>query len=174
MNLTERIENAIRWIDSLDPKEGYKKTTNKLGRIKQNRIPNSPKIYFDEVKNFKEEAEYCCLGVACLSMNMQGRIDLNDTYDKDLEFPLGLNESSKFKNENGDDVRIEFNRDGTSNWVRHTLPIKGYDYYALPDVNDRLFRDDKDFSRIREFILDNLRYIFIPRVAEALKVHYKK
>lgn len=47
MTTKQQIANAIKWIDALDPKSGFKKTVAKLG----NGDPDNPR--------------YCCLGVAC-------------------------------------------------------------------------------------------------------------
>ena len=176
MDLNIRIENAIRWIDALDTKEGYRKTINRLGRVDQPEALGKRKI-FAHVKDYKTEARFCCLGVACLSLKMENEIDLSTSYDNSVEYPLGLNTGAAFMDMGFASVKLRLKEDGSTEvFDRNHVPEGSIAVFfeSLPDINDRLFEKDVDFSRVRKFILENLDYTFIPEVAEGLKKHYNK
>lgn len=44
---------------------------------------------------------------------------------------------------------------------------------SLVHMNDELYNEDTDFTRVRKFILRHLSRIFEPGVAKILKAHYK-
>lgn len=159
----QRTENAIVWIDSLDPKEGYKKTIGQLGiRLKGN-IND-----WDSVKDLKEEGMYCCLGVACVEFSLLkdeytdlGNLsNFSNGYDSRLEDLLGLNFNGLFfDREKGRIQVIEMDKSVMN---------------CLMGVNDHLHEHDPDFSNMRSFILENLSLLFKPEVSEGLKKHYNK
>ena len=146
MTTEKQIQNAIVWINALDPKEGFKKTTGRLGR---------------ELKD--KTMTYCCLGVGCKVLDLP--VDFDRLFSYELIDQVGLNDVSglfldpKERKTHKSEYLLENGNDRISH---------------LTDINDIVFKEDTDFSGMRTFILENLQYIFVPQVAEGLKKHYNK
>ena len=148
---SQEVQNAIRWIDALDPMNGFKKTTSALGH----RI--------NAGNDQKSDWSYCCFGVGCRIMNYE-TVDFERSYDHRLESDMGLNTMhglfmdpitrlghfSEFSNSYNEPIRY------------------------LTDINDVVYKYDMDFKNVRNFILENLKYIFVPSVAKELEIHYSK
>lgn len=158
ISVEEKISNSIKWIDNLNPEVGFKKITDTLG------VHNSEINTWDEVTDFKNQGKYCCLGVACITLNMVR----NKNNEYQFVFSQGndyrLTEHLGFLASGG-----TFKKDGMNtclNFIRGTA--KG-----LIELNDNICKMDDDFKTVREVILKNIDIIFIPDVAKALKEHYK-
>ena len=157
----ERIKNAIKWIDALDPKEGYRKTIGKLGRLNSGETDEA----WSEVQDHKAEGSYCCLGIACITLGLwkekvTGYNIFQHGYEQRLENLMGVNPSCMFLDRDKKTVQVFY---------------KLFEAITcLMRVNDSTYMLDKDFSNMREFILDNLSLIFKPEVALGLKTHYTR
>mgnify|MGYP001008615942 CR=1 FL=1 len=137
-----RTKNAIKWIDALRPEVGFRKTISKLGQM-------------DE----QGKMSYCCLGVACRTMEYTD-IDFNAPTNDDLVDDLGLHDREG-------SLRSIVTQDGcvekpSSSWWRLTM------------INDKAFGKDFDFKNMRDFIIKNIRFLFVKEVAEELNKHYNK
>lgn len=157
----QQVVNAVRWIDALDPKNGYHKTINHLG------VLCDPRTGWKSVKDHKNELQFCCLGVAChvLGFHEQDPYVFTNSYSgqQRLGEPLGFIGSSLF-----------FDNADTSLPTAKRIFIKGHEfsYNSLVDINDYAYKGDTDFKNVRAFILDHLEYIFLPEVAKGIKEHY--
>ena len=143
----QRIANAIKWLDAMLVKSGYKKTVQMLGE------KNSG---CKEVKDPKNDMSYCCLGVGCRVMNYTD-VEFSSEFHDGLENDMGLfNSRGSFKD-------------------NQEFTIQGHKYISsLDTLNDDAYHDDVDFRNIRKFILSHLDLVFVPAVAKGLKKHYKK
>ncbi len=156
----QQVVNAVKWIDALDPKNGYQKTINHLGVLC---APTSWK----DVKDHKKEMKFCCLGVAChvLGFHEEDPYVFTNSYSgqQRLGEPLGFIGSSLF-----------FDNADTSLPIGKKIFIKGLDfsYNSLVDINDYAYMHDNDFKNVRAFIMEHLEYIFLPEVAKGIKEHY--
>ncbi len=135
-----RTKNAIKWIDALKPEVGFRKTTDRLGRIEE-----------------QGKMSYCCLGVACRTMEYT-LVDFSAPTNHDLTEDLGLHDAEGL---------LERFIDDNGNVEKPTTS-----YSRLSMINDKVFKDDTDFKNIREFILKNIRFIFVRPVADELQIHY--
>lgn len=94
---------------------------------------------------------YCCLGVGatvCRSGdNMYGG------------FAHGLADRCGLFSADGELVKL--------------VRVGGVGVVSLVHMNDELYNEDTDFTRVRKFILRHLGRIFEPGVAKILKAHYK-
>ena len=152
----KQTSNAIKWINALDPSKGFQKTTEQLGKKFSG---------VEYVKNIKKDMAYCCLGVACRTMEYPN-VKFNDGERPSLVKDLGLFDSVGGFYDDSNKVY---------NGFRSYLKIgKEREVSSLVLMNDNGYTNDKDFTRVHKFILKNLKYIFVPEVAERLKKHYSK
>ena len=171
MSFKQQIANSIKWIDALDPKNGFKKTAGALGHLDKEYPKDTWKTWFD-VKDLKVEGKFCCLGVACVLNDIKTFVDPADVtereypvfmigYDKRLGDILGLYNAGIFKS---GDMLLEDRARGKD--------PRGY--HSIMEVNDLFYSDDKDFTNMHRFILDNLEEIFHDQVAKGLRKHYSR
>ncbi len=171
MTTDKRIENAIKWIDALDPKNGFKKTVGALGHLDKSDSKDLLKTWF-QVKDLKTEGKFCCLGVACVLNDIKTYVDPTDItkreypifmigYDIRLEDILGLCNAGLFKS-------------GPMLLEDRARSKELRTYISIMEVNDSFYSDDKDFTNMHRFILDNLEEIFHDRVAKGLRKHYSR
>ena len=160
-NTKQQIRNAIRWINSLDPKVGYKKTVEQLGKLIGDDFLDNKLLSggAQKIKNKKKDMAYCCLGVGCRVMDYTC-IDYTDGYYERLEDDMGINPEAEFLH--------------PVTRKKHALIYPGGRGEYITSMNDTGYRHDKDFKRVQKFFLRNLKYIFVPEVAEGLKKHFKK
>ena len=138
---TVQAKNAVKWIDSLKGgKKGFKKGVYALGDNEEDGYPT----------------EYCCLGVACRTFNIEPDSWENE-YEPSLVNKIGLHNHEGIFMDPQTNVKVV--REGVDKIV---------------DMNDELFGDDETFTNVRAFILKHLDVIFVPPVAEVVKKHYGK
>lgn len=172
--IEQQIANSIKWIDNLDPKEGYKKTISFLGVRTDGQGGLRSTDDWEDVNDFKAEGHYCCLGVACVTLGIIRAENKNgDPHDK-FVFKQGtdlrLTEQLGFLANSGIFSTLD-------DYAESPVPtVKGephFGFEGLISFNDSLYQSDTDFTNMRNVILENLDIIFIPKVAAGLKKHYQ-
>lgn len=151
-----KVKNAIAWIDALDPKNKWQKTIGQLGC--------SLLEDGEKVKDIKEDMAYCCLGVACRVMEYK-RVDFRETVKESLVEDIGLFEME------GHFFSVAKN----GKLIPKVIEVD--DFRSVPcltSVNDYIYGKSENFVEVRKFIMKNLKYIFIPEVADKLTKHYVK
>lgn len=98
------------------------------------------------------EYSYCCLGVGAKVCKTGDDLQL-DCLAEELPDKTGIY--------------------GGSGSFDKTVRVAKRDRGSLIEVNDLVYRDDTDFTRVRKFMLRHLSRIFEPGVAKILKEHYK-
>lgn len=96
---------------------------------------------------------YCCLGVGAKVCKTED--DMENAYAYHLPEKVGIL-----------DHRGEFSKHFTIAGKKHAG--------SLANLNDGAYSEDKDFTRVRKFMLRHLSAIFEPGVAKILKAHYKE
>lgn len=152
-----RTQNAIRWIDALKPEAGFKKTVHKLKKTYKPNLGFSRDYLTSE--RYKDQTRYCCLGVACEVLGRE--INVGDYVSIHLMDDVGLKQIEGQLTDG----------EGKAVYVYAKGSSQKFNYLTV--VNDDAYPHDDDFSNIREFILDNIEFIFISEVARGLKEHFK-
>lgn len=170
----QQIANSIKWIDNLDPNEGFKKTISFLGVRTDGQGGFRNTDDWEDVRDFKTEGQYCCLGVACVTLGIiRTENKYDDPHDK-FVFKQGteqrLTEKLGFIHDSGLFGTLD---DYADNPVPTVKGIPQLGFEGLISFNDCLYNSDNDFTNMRNVILENLDIIFIPKVAQALKEYYK-
>ena len=138
MTTDKRIANAIKWIDALDPKEGYKKSTSQLGIVVSE---------FCKVNDPKKDMKYCCLGVACRVMGYED-VDYAEYFRDSLVDDMGLfGVAGKFKNDQrildqltlADLNDLTFNSKNDFKEIRDII-LDNFDLIFIPEVAEGLKR----------------------------------
>lgn len=131
-----QVEKHVIWIEALATR---KKTTRQLGE-----------------KNERGEWKYCCLGVACRTLELK-EVEFNDASDSNVTIGLDL------KQDDGSFIKD----------VHVRIKKEVYTVESLVDANDKLFKDDKNFRNMRPFILLTIdKWLDNPRTAELLKRYF--
>ena len=162
---SRQVKNAVKWLEALKGNSGFKKTVSQLGKL-----PNDEDDIYDpdwNVKDIKKDMRYCCLGVACRVMKYKD-VEFSNEVHGVLPDDIGLfDEYGTFKKmpEGAGDEILEADE----------TPIKyeNFTVKGLTDLNDEVFLSDTNFKNVRNFIMNNLEYVFIPSVAKGLKEHFK-